>query len=139
MFISKLSKDYVMLTNFLPEMINHGKSKAFTDGVVIGQTIISSPHNVQRGQISAGELHGAKQVVPDVGAEHGIFTLRNLASQAHQDLVNGVRVQVRPLGVPPGGAQAEGVAATAGLLVVTLLVTAVDARRNCGVTKPEIK
>jgi hypothetical protein len=46
--------------------INFGQSVAFPDGVVVWQPVVPASHDIEGGQVSAAELHGAEQHVSDV-------------------------------------------------------------------------
>ncbi len=73
-------------------LLDLGEAVALPDGVVVGEAVIAASHDVQGGEVATRELHRAEEHVADVGAEHGVLPLGDLARQAHQDLLDGLGV-----------------------------------------------
>ena len=73
----------------LAEVLDHGEVVALPHSVVVREAVVSAPHDVEGGQVAPGELHGAEQVVPHVGAEDCVLALADLRGQTHDDLLQG--------------------------------------------------
>ena len=77
---------------YFSEIVDHGQVVALAHRVVVRQTVVPAPHDVQGGQISAGELHRAEQVVPDVRAQDRVLLLGQLRREPHQEFLEGLAV-----------------------------------------------
>ena len=79
----------VVIKKTLTPLVDHLQVVALPDSVVVWQSVVAAPHDVERGQVPARELHGAEEVVAHVRAEHGVLALAQLGRETQEDFFHG--------------------------------------------------